>query len=278
MSLLEVSNLTITDKRKNAVIVQDVSFTLEHNECIGIVGESGSGKSMTCRALLGLTPTWLKVTGRVHFDGEDLLQMKKKSLRKIRGKRICTIFQDAMSAFDPLSTIGSQMIETLCEKLKVSKKEAEVISIAELEKMCIPDPGQVLKKYPHQLSGGMLQRCMIAIAMAVKPDLIIADEPTTALDSITQNEVVKEFERLQRELDTAVIFVSHDLGVIQKLAETVLVMKEGMQVEYGRAEEVLKSPQHEYTQFLLNTRAQLTKSFSEAMRKEPYDARSTAGF
>lgn len=268
MSVLEVNGLSITDKRKNAVLVDNVSFTLDRNHCLGIVGESGSGKSITTKAILGLTQPWLKVTGHVYFDGDDLLLQSKKEMRKIRGKRICMILQDAMSAFDPLYTMGSQMIETLCENLGISKKEAKLLSITELEKMQIKEPAQVLKKYPHQLSGGMLQRCMIAIAMAVKPDVIIADEPTTALDSITQNEVVKEFERLRSELDTAVIFISHDLGVIQRLAQTVLVMKEGKQVEYGKVADVFSRPEHEYTQFLIRTREQLTKSFSDAMRKD----------
>ncbi|WP_349304961.1 ABC transporter ATP-binding protein [Paenibacillus sp. Marseille-Q4541] len=266
--MLEIINLTITDERKNEVIVKDVNFTLERNDCLGIVGESGSGKSITSKAILGLVPSWLKVTGTVQFDGKDLVQMKTKEIRKIRGKRICMILQDAMSAFDPLYTIGSQMIESLCENLEISKQEAELLSIVELEKMRIKEPAQVLKKYPHQLSGGMLQRCMIAIAMAVKPDIIIADEPTTALDSINQNEVVTEFERLRSELDTSVIFISHDLGVIQRLAQTVLVMKEGKQVEYGKVEEVFLRPKHEYTRFLIHTRVQLTKSFSDAMRKD----------
>ncbi len=268
MSLLEVINLTVTDKRKNVVIVKNVSFTLERNSCIGIVGESGSGKSMTSKAILGLIHPSLKVTGAAHFDGKDLFQLKSNEIRKIRGKRICMILQDAMSAFDPLSTIGSQMSETLCENLEISKKEAEKISIVELNKMHIKEPVQVLKKYPHQLSGGMLQRCMIAIAIAVKPDIIIADEPTTALDSINQNEVVKEFQRLRSELDTAVIFISHDLGVVQRLAQTVLVMKDGKQVEYGEVKDVFSQPKHEYTRYLVNTRVQLTKSFTEAMRKD----------
>lgn len=268
LSVLKVKGLFITDERKKTVLVENVNFTLDRNHCLGIVGESGSGKSITTKAILGLTQPSLKVTGHVYFDGDDLLQLGKKEMRKIRGKRICMILQDAMSAFDPLYTMGSQMIETLCENLEISKKEARVLSIIELDKMQIKEPEQVLKKYPHQLSGGMLQRCMIAIAMAVKPDIIIADEPTTALDSITQNEVVKEFERLRSELDTAVIFISHDLGVVQRLAQTVLVMKEGKQVEYGKIEDVFSNPEQEYTKFLIHTREQLTKSFSDAMRKD----------
>lgn len=268
MSLLEVKNLTMIEKQKGEELVQSVSFSLEHNTCLGIVGESGSGKSLTAKAVLGLLHPSIEVTGSVCFEGKNLLDMKEKEWREIRGKRICMVLQDAMSAFDPLSKIGSQMIETLCENLNISKKEAKTRSVEELEKMHIKDPKQVLKKYPHQLSGGMLQRCMIAIAMAVKPDIIIADEPTTALDSITQNEVVKEFQRMQREQNTAIIFISHDLGVVQTLAQTVLVMKEGKQVEYGHVKEVFLHPKHSYTQYLVSTRVQLTKSFTEAMRKD----------
>lgn len=268
MSLLEVNNLTITDSRKNVVIVKDVNFTLERNSCLGIVGESGSGKSMTSKAILGLIHPSLTLTGTAHFEGKNLFRLNSSEIRKIRGRHICMILQDAMSAFDPLSTIGSQMSETLCENLEISKREAEKLSIVELKKMHIKDPLQVLKKYPHQLSGGMLQRCMIAIAVAVKPDIIIADEPTTALDSINQNIVVKEFQRLRKELDTAVIFISHDLGVVQRLAQNVLVLKDGKQVEYGEVKQVFVQPKHEYTRYLVDTRMQLTKSFTEAMRKD----------
>jgi len=268
LNLLEVKNLTVTDLRKKEVIVKDLCFTLKRNSCLGIVGESGSGKSMASKALMGLTNPLLKVTGTAQFDDMDLIQMKSKQMRKIRGRRICMILQDAMTAFDPLFTIGSQMNETIREKLDVSRKEAENISIIELQKMNIGEPLHVLKKYPHQLSGGMLQRCMIAIAMAVKPDIIIADEPTTALDSINQNEVVNAFQKLRNESGTAVIFISHDLGVVQRLAQTVLVMKDGKQVEYGESRDVFSQPKHEYTQHLVNTRVQLTKSFTEVMGKD----------
>lgn len=268
MSLLEVRNLTIVEKHKGEELVKDICFALEYNTCLGIVGESGSGKSLTAKALMGLLQPSIQVTGTAFLEEKNLLDMNEREWREIRGNRICMILQNAMSAFDPLSKIGSQMIETLCENLNISKKEAKKLSIEELKKMQIKEPQQVLKKFPHQLSGGMLQRCMIAIATAVKPDIIIADEPTTALDSITQNEVVKEFQRMQRELNTAFIFISHDLGVVQKLANTVLVMKEGKQVEYGQVKEVFSHPKHSYTHYLVSTRSQLTKSFTEAMRRD----------
>lgn len=265
MSLLKVKKLSVKDVKNNEELVSNVSFELNSNICLGIVGESGSGKSMTAKAILGLTNPWLKVTGIIEFDNMDLLKAKEEAIRKIRGNRICMILQDAMSAFDPLYTIGYQMLETLCENMNISKKEAEKISVDALEKMCINEPDQVIKKYPHQLSGGMLQRCMIALAMTMKPDIIIADEPTTALDSINQREVVEEFKRLREITGTAIIFISHDLGVVQHLAQDILVMKDGKCVEYGNANKIFKNPKHEYTKYLIDTRLELTDSFRKAM-------------
>lgn len=265
MSLLEVKNLSVEDVKTNEEIVSNVSFEVKPNTCLGIVGESGSGKSITVKAILGLTNPWLKVSGSVEFDNIDLLKAKGDTIRKIRGNHICMILQDVMSAFDPLYTIGYQMIETLCENTNVSKKEAERLSVDALEKMCINEPKQVIKKYPHQLSGGMLQRCMIALAMSMKPDIIIADEPTTALDSINQREVIEEFKRLRKITGTAMIFISHDLGVIQYLAQDILVMKNGKCVEYGNANKVFRNPKHEYTKYLIDTRLELTESFRKSM-------------
>lgn len=260
-----MKNLSIEDIRNNEEIVSNVSFELKFNTCLGIVGESGSGKSMTTKAILGLTNPWLKVTGSAKFKNIELLKANNNTIRKIRGKNICMILQDAMSAFDPLYTIGYQMIETLCENIRIPKKEAEKISIEALEKMCINEPKQVIRKYSHQLSGGMLQRCMIALAMAMKPDIIIADEPTTALDSINQREVVEEFKRLKEMTGTSVIFISHDLGVVQHLAQEILVMKDGKCIERGKASEVFKNPKHEYTKYLIDTRLKLTDSFRKSM-------------
>lgn len=265
MSLLEVKNLSVENVKTNEEIVSNVSFEVKPNTCLGIVGESGSGKSITVKAILGLTNPWLKVSGSVEFDNIDLLKAKGDTIRKIRGNHICMILQDVMSAFDPLYTIGYQMIETLCENTNVSKKEAERLSVDALEKMCINEPKQVIKKYPHQLSGGMLQRCMIALAMSMKPDIIIADEPTTALDSINQREVIEEFKRLRKITGTAMIFISHDLGVIQYLAQDILVMKNGKCVEYGNANKVFRNPKHEYTKYLIDTRLELTESFRKSM-------------
>lgn len=268
MNLLEVKDLTITDSKNGEVVVEKNNFILKKNSCLGIVGESGSGKSMTVKAILGLTNPWLKITGSALFDGQELVGLKGNTLRKIRGKRICMIPQDAMTSFDPLYTIGYQMIEIFVENLGLSKEEAKNLAISSLEKMLIREPEQVILKYPHQISGGMLQRCMIAIALAMKPDIIIADEPTTALDSINQKEVVEEFIRLRELTQTSLIFISHDLGVVQHLATEILVMKDGVCVESGPAQKVFRNPENEYTKYLIDTRVHLTESFIQSMKKE----------
>lgn len=266
MSLLKVNNLNIKDIKNNKEIVSEINFKLEKNTCLGIVGESGSGKSMTVKGILGLTSPTMSVSGSIIFDNNiDLLKINRNELRKIRGKRICMILQDPMSSFNPLYTIGYQMIETIRENKRLSKKEAKVVMIDVLEKMSIHEPEQVIKKYPHQLSGGMLQRCIIGLAMSMEPDIIIADEPTTALDSINQKEVIEQFKSLIENKKTSVIFISHDLGIIKHLAESVLVMKNGLSVEFGTSSDIFNNPKHEYTKYLVNTRLELTKSFNQAM-------------
>lgn len=268
MSLLEVKNLRVIDTLNNKEIVKGINFKLEKNQCLGIVGESGSGKSMTARAILGLINPNLKATGEAILNEDiDLLKASKREIRKIRGKKICMILQDAMSAFDPLYTIGYQMIETLVENKSINKKEAKEEAIKALDKVMINEPEEIIKKYPHQLSGGMLQRCMIAIAMAMEPDIIIADEPTTALDSINQKEIVEQFKALRKFTGTSLIFISHDLGIVKYLAQDILVMKDGIQVEYGNASQIFKKPKHKYTKYLIDTRLELNKSFIEAVSK-----------
>ena len=269
--ILELKNVVVNDPRSNEVIVHGSSFIVRKNTCLSIVGESGSGKSITTKAILGLTNPWLKISGTAKYKGKNLIGLKQSELRKIRGKNICMIPQYAMTSFDPLYTIGYQMIETFVENLGISKEESKKLAIESLDKMLINNPEEVIKKYPHQLSGGMLQRCMIAIAIAMKPDIIIADEPTTALDSINQREVVEEFKRLRDVSGTSLIFISHDLGVVQSLADDILVMKNGECVEYGTAKKIFENPQHEYTKYLIDTRVSLTESFIKAMEKGDTD-------
>ena len=267
MNLLSVDHLSVKDLRTGHVLVEDVGFTLEKDNCLGIVGESGSGKTLSCTAMLGLASPCLATQGQVMFDGIDLLNTPAKELRHIRGSRICMILQNPMTAFDPIYTLGTQMLEALCQKTDLPKKAARTKALEALNRMKIQEPFSVFRKYPHQLSGGMLQRCMIALTLALEPDLIIADEPTTALDAITQQEVIKSFLHLRKITGTSMIFISHDLGVIRHLAREVLVMRGGKQVEYGPAQQIFKSPRHPYTQFLIQTREMLTRSFSRAMAR-----------
>lgn len=270
-TLLEIKNLSVTDERDQDEIIHDVSFSLAENSCLGIVGESGSGKSMITKALLGLTNPWLKSWGSATFNNQsqaiDLLKQDENTMRTIRGKHICMILQDAMSAYDPIGKIGDQMAETFMENKNFAKRQSLDLAKDALRVMNIYEPEQVLKKYPHQLSGGMLQRCMIATALAMEPDIIVADEPTTALDSINQGQVVEEFKMIRKEMGTALIFISHDLGVVKHLSDRLLVMKDGRAVEYGDAAEIFTNPQHAYTRYLIDTRLELTGSFRKAMKK-----------
>ncbi|GAA0848497.1 ABC transporter ATP-binding protein [Bifidobacterium pullorum subsp. gallinarum] len=265
MSLLEVKNLSITDSRTGLPIVQNLSFALQSNTCLGIVGESGSGKSLSTKAILGLASPWLEISGTAFYQGKDLLQQTGEELRKIRGQRICMILQDAMTAFNPLEPIGKQMMETFRENLRIPKKEARQLAADALHRVHILQPEQVLQKYPHQLSGGMLQRVMISIAMMLEPDIIIADEPTTALDSINQRAIVEQFKQLRETMGMSIIFISHDLGVVQYLADDLIVMRDGECVEQGKANDVFSNPQHEFTQFLIQTRIKLSDPFQASM-------------
>ena len=265
MVLLEVKKLNVVEIESKKNIIENINFKLERNRCLGIVGESGSGKSVTCKTILGLLSSKLKVSGEAIFRGKNILKMSRNELREIRGERICMIIQDAMGAFDPLYTLGYQISETLKENLGYSIKESNDIAINILKKIGIEKADIVLKKYPHELSGGMLQRCMIAIALAMKPDIIIADEPTTALDSINQFEIIEELRYLKESGSTSIIFISHDLGVVQKLADDILVMKDGRCLEYDQAEIIFNNPKNEYTKYLIETRLNLTKTFSKLM-------------
>jgi nickel transport system ATP-binding protein len=266
MNLIEVENLSISNSITGELIVENLSFHIKKNTCLGIVGESGSGKSMSMKAILGLLPSSLKTTGCVRFGDIEMIAAKQETLRKIRSKHICLILQDAMTAFDPLSTMGEQIIETFCENMNYTWYEAKKTTLEVLKKMMIHDPLLIMQSYPHQLSGGMLQRCMIGLAMALKPEIIIADEPTTGLDSINQRNVLDEFKRLRGE-GLTLIFISHDLGVIRYLADDVLVMRDGQCIEYGEAAQVFTNPNHSYSKYLIDTRKSLTKVFAELINK-----------
>ena len=270
MNTIELKNLNIRDTRNGERIVRDLSFSLPEHSCLALVGESGSGKSMTAKAVNGIHKPWIACDGQVLFEGEDLLRQTQQRVRELRGKKIFMIFQDGMSAFDPSCTIRASFREILLANLGGTRADADRRIEEALQKVLMSSGGDVLDKYPHQLSGGMLQRVMIAISLALEPALIIADEPTTSLDTITQYEVVCEFQRLRREYGTTMIFISHDLGVVRKLADCVVVMRKGEKVEEGPTEEVFLHPQNEYTRYLVETRMALGENYKKLIREKRY--------
>ncbi len=248
-TLLSVRNLSV--RFGDAIAVDDVSFDLPRGGALGIVGESGSGKSVTCRALMKLLPPTAKISGRVEFDGDDMLGASEATLNTIRGKRIAMIFQSPASHLDPLMRIGDQVAETLYKHTDLRGRAVQDEVLRLLEVVRIPEPARWARAYPHQLSGGMKQRAMIAGALACKPDLLLADEPTTALDATVQKSVLDLLSELRRTQGLSMIFVSHDLGAVARVCDDVIVMRKSKVVETGKIRQVIDAPQHEYTQMLI---------------------------
>ena len=256
-SVLDVQGLKTVFKTRAGEVhaVNDVSFSLRKGELLGVVGESGSGKSVTMMSLLGLLPTPPADirAGSVMFDGQDLLQMSPKDLRAIRGGKIGFVFQDPMTSLNPVFTVGMQIAEPLRKHMGLSKKAAAVRARELLELVGIPDAAQRLLDYPHQFSGGMRQRVMIAIALACDPQVLIADEPTTALDVTIQAQILELMKDLRDKLGMAVIWITHDLGVIAGIADRVMVMYGGQVVEHAPVQDLFSNPKHPYTAALLKT-------------------------
>ncbi|PHK50135.1 staphylopine uptake ABC transporter ATP-binding protein CntD [Staphylococcus edaphicus] len=268
MSLLTIKQLYITDSHTNQPLVSDINFQIKKGETLGIIGESGSGKTITCRAITGLNDSRLKVEGHIYFDGIDLLKVSEQSLREQRGGEIAMIMQQGSRAFDPSTKVRKQMFETMRAHTKLSLKEIEAVLLKYMDFMNLKQPKKIMQSYPFMLSGGMLQRLMIVLALALKPKLIIADEPTTALDTITQYEVLEAFRNIKKEFDCAMIFISHDLAVINQVADSVLVMKAGQCIETGLKETVLYQPEHTYTKYLISTKQKINQHFKKTMRGE----------
>jgi oligopeptide transport system ATP-binding protein len=254
MPLLDVTDLRTSFHTRNGVYraVDGVSFALERGETLGIVGESGSGKSVTCYSLMGLVPQppGRIEGGRALFDGTDLLKAPPDRLRAIRGKRIAMIFQDPMTSLNPYTRISDQLIEPLLIHEEISKADALQRGLAMLEAVGINDATRRLHQYPHEFSGGMRQRVMIAMALITRPEVLIADEPTTALDVTVQAQILELIKKLQGEFGMAVIFVTHDLGVVSGLCDRVLVMYAGRVVESADTRTLFHSPRHPYTRAL----------------------------
>jgi oligopeptide transport system ATP-binding protein len=234
-------------------LIEDVSFAMNAGEVLGLAGESGSGKTMTALALMGILPVHARATGEVWFGDEDLLKLRGRSLQKIQGKRIAMVFQDPGSALHPMLTVGRQLTEHMRHHLDIGRRDAGQRAVELLEQVRIPDPRAALKAFPHQFSGGMRQRIQIAIALACEPDVLIADEPTTALDVTIQAGVLRLLDRLCRERGLAVLLISHDLGVLAALADRVVVMYAGRVVESCPTSELMKANRHPYTRALLSS-------------------------
>lgn len=266
-AILKVENLNVTlrHRRVSKKLVEDVSFEVHPGECLGILGESGSGKSMTVKSVLGLLDKNFQVSGSAIFDGQDLLKETKEELRRLRGSRITMVLQNPMTCFDPLYRIGNQMAETFATHTSWNAQEIRTRSLEILDQMRIRNGEEVLEKYPHQLSGGMLQRIMIGIAMALQPELLIADEPTTAIDAITQYEILEEFIRIKKQKNTAMLFITHDLGAISKVADRILVMNSGHVVDSGSFDHILKHADDPYTRMLVEKRSAVMRRYRQIL-------------
>ncbi|MBP0614588.1 ABC transporter ATP-binding protein [Jiella mangrovi] len=252
-NLLDISNLTVRFHGERTVhAINGLDLTLKPGEILTILGESGSGKSVTLKALLKLLPKKRsEISGAMHVDGVDVLALKGQALSAYRGKTVSMIFQEPALALDPVYTIGDQIAEAVMRHEKVSRKEALAVALDMLKRVRIPSAESRLKNYPHEMSGGMRQRAMIALALACKPDLLLADEPTTALDATVQIQVLLLLRELQREFGMGIIFVTHDIGVAVEISDRIAVMYAGNVVEEGTVAEIIKDPRHPYTQGLL---------------------------
>jgi peptide/nickel transport system ATP-binding protein len=256
MALLEIEDLRVRFRTRDGVVkaVDGVSLSLERGRTLGVVGESGSGKSVTALTLMGLTrgPN-TDVEGRVLLDGGDLLALPADELRGVRGRRIAMIFQDPLSSLHPLYRVGAQIVEAIRAHEDVPERTARWRALEALREVGIPNAEERLSSYPHELSGGMRQRVMIAMALVLRPEILIADEPTTALDVTVQAQILELIERLQSEFDTAVVVITHDLGVVAEMADEIAVMYAGRIVEHGVADTIFNAPEHPYTWGLLSS-------------------------
>ena len=270
--LLDVRNLSVqfTTRAGTVTVLDDISFTLERGERISFVGESGCGKSMTALALMGLLPAMGRVSGgQILFKGEDLTQASAARLRRLRGNEVSMIFQEPMTSLNPVFTIGQQIVEVLRLHRGIDNASARRRALELLEAVRIPNASARIDDYPHQLSGGQRQRVMIAIALACEPEILIADEPTTALDVTVQAEIFALLRDLGTKLDTAIILITHDMGAVAQMSERMLVMYAGRRVEEGRVANVVGAPAHPYTRGLIACVPHITSNVAAITEQLP---------
>lgn len=266
-NIIEVKHLkaVVREEGKETTLLHDSSFVVHEGECLGILGESGSGKSLTMQAFMGLLDEHFTITGEVLFEGKDLLKESGESLRRLRGSKLAMVIQNPMTSFDPLLRIEEQVVETFVEHTDWTRSEIVKRALALFDKLQIRDPAEALKKYPHQLSGGMLQRIMIGIALLLEPRLLIADEPTTALDALTQFEVLKEFRKV-KDGGTAMVFITHDLGVASYIADRIVVMNKGRIVDTGTFHEIVDKAKDQYTRLLIEKKTAVMRRYEAIMK------------
>lgn len=265
--VFELNHLQVSlrGKKRNTDLVKGVSFSVKQGECLGILGESGSGKSMSIKAAMGLLDKNFVVSGSAKFQGDELVGKNAEQLRRLRGGQVGIVLQNPMTCFDPLYRIGNQIAETFAAHQKWDDGEIKERSIEMLDKMQIRNPEETLEKYPHQLSGGMLQRIMIGIAMSMEPSLLIADEPTTAIDAITQFDILNEFAVIKQKHKTAMIFISHDLNAVSQIADKIVVLNQGTVVDQGDFHHIIHHAADPYTRLLIEKRTDVMRKYRQAL-------------
>lgn len=265
--VFELNHLQVSlrGKKRNTDLVKGVSFSVKQGECLGILGESGSGKSMSIKAAMGLLDKNFFVSGSAKFQGDELVGKNAEQLRRLRGGQVGIVLQNPMTCFDPLYRIGNQIAETFAAHQKWDAGEIKERSIEMLDKMQIRNPEEALEKYPHQLSGGMLQRIMIGIAMSMEPSLLIADEPTTAIDAITQFDILNEFAVIKQKHKTAMIFISHDLNAVSQIADKIVVLNQGTVVDQGDFHHIIHHAADPYTRLLIEKRTDVMRKYRQAL-------------
>jgi peptide/nickel transport system ATP-binding protein len=253
--LLEVEHLTVSfpTATGSSEVVSDLSLTLPQGGSLGIVGESGSGKSITSLAVMGLLPTKATRTGSVRLNGDELTTLSESRMRRVRGDRVAMVFQDPLSSLNPYYTVGAQIAEAYTSHRRgVTRRRAHAVAVEAMERVHIKDAARRVDEYPHQFSGGMRQRVMIAMALSTEPELLIADEPTTALDVTVQAQILALLQEIRRDTGSGLVLITHDLAVVSEIADDIVVMRNGRCVERGPVEQIFSDPQHEYTQSLLD--------------------------